>query len=271
MDNALQQRAWRTEFDVADSEGRIVSGIAVPFNSPTQIFERGRVFSETWVKGSTAEHIQKRGDRIKVLGFHDSRTLPLGKPVGLEDRAQGMWIEARISDTQAGNEALTLVRDGVLDGFSVGFSIPEGGDTWNRDETERTITRANVHEVSLVNFPAFDLARVEAIRSAPKSISPFITSLSAGGSTMFVTFDAGRVVRDASDGSPVNPVAPHAYISLNNPMICDVCGRPEGDHADGHASTEPVEVDSTILDDLAAKRFRLQVLRAEMLRPRSLT
>lgn len=242
MERTVQQRAWRTDFDVADSEGRIVSGIAVPFNSPTQIFEHGLVFNETWVRGSTKENIEKRGNRIKVLGFHDSRALPLGKPVNLEDRADGMWIEARISDTQAGNEALTLVRDGVLDGFSVGFSIPEGGDTWNKSQTERTITRANVHEVSLVNFPAFDRARVEAIRAA-----------------------------DGMDAMPMEGMNPadmprHPFEDNGGTGTCTTCGLSyeAGNH-------EARSLDQTILDDFAEKRFRLQVLRAEIIRPRSLT
>lgn len=161
-------RAWQAAFDVTDAEGRIVSGIAVPFNSPTTIFERGRLFDEVWAPGSTAETIEKRGDRMKILAFHESRNMPLGRPVLLEEQPAGLYIEARISDTQDGNDALTLVRDGVLDGFSVGFTVPQGGDRFDPvDGREvRTILRANIHEVSLVNFPAFDDARVESVRQA---------------------------------------------------------------------------------------------------------
>lgn len=105
---------------------------------------------------------------MKVLAFHESRQLPLGKPVRLEEQADGLYIEARISDTQDGNDALTLVRDGVLDGFSVGFTVPLGGDVFHQVEGRevRTILKANIHEVSLVNFPAFDDARVESVRQA---------------------------------------------------------------------------------------------------------
>lgn len=161
-------RAWRAEFDVADEEGRTVTGIAVPFNSPTTIFENGQLFEETWKRGSTKESIAKRGDRIRLLGFHDQRAMPLGRPVMLDDRADGLYIEARISDTTDGNDALTLVKDGVLDGFSVGFSVPAGGDRWGTVDgmLHRTVTKADIHEVSLVNFPAFDDARVASVRAA---------------------------------------------------------------------------------------------------------
>lgn len=161
-------RAWHANFDVADAEGRIVSGIAVPFNSPTTIFERGRLFDEVWAPGSTADSIALRGDRMKILAFHAARQMPLGKPVKLEEQPAGLYIEARISDTADGNDALTLVRDGVLDGFSVGFTVPDGGDRFDMiDGREvRTISKAHIHEVSLVNFPAFDDARVESVRQA---------------------------------------------------------------------------------------------------------
>lgn len=164
----VAQRAWQADFSVADSEGRIVTGIAVPFNSPTTIYENGRLFDEVWQPGSTEETIAKRGDRMKILAFHSSRQMPLGRPTLLEERAAGLYIEARISDTQDGNDALTLVRDGVLDGFSVGFTVPDGGDAWAEegDRLVRSISRAHLHEVSLVNFPAFDDARVESVRQA---------------------------------------------------------------------------------------------------------
>lgn len=160
----MDTRAWRADFNVADSEGRIITGIAVPYNSPTQIAERGQVFNEHFTHGAYRDSINKRGDRVKILGFHDARSFPLGKPLMLDDRTAGLYLEARISDTTDGNDALTLVRDGVLDGFSVGFSVPEGGDVWNAQRTERQINRANLHEVSLVNFPAYDRARVDSVR-----------------------------------------------------------------------------------------------------------
>lgn len=164
----MDTRAWRADFNVADSEGRIVSGIAVPFNSPTMIYERGQLFEETWLPGSTKDSIAKRGDRVKLLGYHQERQFPLGKPVMMEDRIAGMYAEFRISDTSAGRDALTLVQDGVLDAFSVGFQVPEGGETFLNDAgtLKRSISRAHVNEVSLVNWGAYDDARVTSLREA---------------------------------------------------------------------------------------------------------
>jgi HK97 family phage prohead protease len=163
-------RAWRA--DLAHTEGRTISGIAVPFNSPTTVYEAGRIFDETWLPGSTKEAIARRGDRMRLLGFHDSRAFPIGKPTQMQDRTDGMWFEAYIADTRDGNDALELLKIGALDGVSVGFSVPDGGDSWTPREDgtyDRTISRANIREFSLVNFPAFDDARVTSIREAQSS------------------------------------------------------------------------------------------------------
>lgn len=203
----MDTRAWRSDFDLSKSEGRIIRGIAVPFNNPTQIAEHGRIFDETFKPGSTRDSIRKRGDRIRLLGHHDSRAWPIGKPVELDDTSRGLEFAAHISDTREGNDALTLIGDGAVDGVSVGFGVPEGGDVWSADGSERTITRADIFEFSLVNFPAYDRARVESVRAAD------------------------------------NYTEPHTFQDANGDGICDVCGDDvsDGNHtsidADGHELT----------------------------------
>lgn len=161
-------RAWAAEFRIADTDPdqRTIVGIAVPFNDPTPIYEHGRLFTETIEHGAFRDSLAKRGTRMPILLHHDQRALPVGRPSSLRETPVGLMVEARISDTTDGNDALTLVRDGVLDGLSIGFSVPEGGDTWNSRFTERSVQRANLHEISLVNFPAYDAARITAVRQA---------------------------------------------------------------------------------------------------------
>ena len=47
-------------------------------------------------------------------------------------------------------------------GQSFGFSVPRGGDEWNSDFTERTVTEFRLHEVSVVTFPAYTQTSVSA-------------------------------------------------------------------------------------------------------------
>ena len=64
-------------------------------------------------------------------------------------------------DTQRGREAYALLRQGALDGLSIGFSTVK--DSWDGDV--RNIQEVRLWEGSLVTFPANDLARVTLVRS----------------------------------------------------------------------------------------------------------
>ena len=142
------------------SDGRTVTGIAVPYDTPTYIASMGA--EEQFVRGAFARTIAERGDRIKLLAQHDARQMPLGRLTSLREDAAGLYIEGRISATQAGDEALQLLADGALDSFSVGFSPIRSEMT-----RDGVVTRQEVklHEVSLVSFPAYEAARVLAVRS----------------------------------------------------------------------------------------------------------
>lgn len=133
----------------ASEDGRTITGIAVPYDDTISVggikerFERGAIESI---------------DETKLFYGHEE---PIGKVVRGEDTDEGFLIEARISDTTKGNEIKTLLQDGVLNKFSVGFQPIED----ERDE-DGTVVRKKVRlrEVSVVAFPAYDNASVLSIR-----------------------------------------------------------------------------------------------------------
>lgn len=154
------------------ADGRTIAGIAVPFDTPTRINSFDGPYTESFARGAFARTIAERGPgRVKVLGLHNDRTMPLGRAQLLREDANGLYAELRISKTAAGDEALELVRDGALDGLSVGF-MPV------RDEhpSPGVVRRAEVrlHEISVVPFPAYDGARINAVRSTAPA-TPFLT------------------------------------------------------------------------------------------------
>jgi HK97 family phage prohead protease len=141
------------------SDGRTVFGIAVPYNSPTVVNDGFGPYTEVFNRGSFAKTIQERGDRVKLLVNHDRvGRLPIGRATTLREDASGLFMEARISKTVGGDEVLELIRDGAIDGFSVGFQPVK-----DREVDTRTIERVEVrlNEVSAVAFPAYEGAPVE--------------------------------------------------------------------------------------------------------------
>ncbi|MBT2271405.1 HK97 family phage prohead protease [Rhodococcus cerastii] len=162
-------RATSTDLSIR-SDGRTVHGIAVPFNSPTDIRDFEGEYEESFKFGAFTRTIAERGSRVKFLAHHDSRAMPLGRATLLREDPAGLYAEFRVSETQAGDEALELIRDGALDGFSIGFRAIR--ETWSRSRDVRTITEAALLEVSAVNFPAYDPARIAGVRSKITTLTP---------------------------------------------------------------------------------------------------
>jgi len=138
------------EFEIRnqDSEECTISGVAVPYNETIKVsgiqerFERGAIASV---------------EDVKLFYGHQE---PIGKVVRGEETEDGYVIEARISETEKGNEVLTLMRDGVLNKMSVGFAPLK-----DRKE-DGVVVRESVElkEVSIVSFPAYKNADVLSVR-----------------------------------------------------------------------------------------------------------
>ena len=152
-----ERRHYDTALEIrAEGDGRTVVGIAVPYDveqriSPTlvEVFRRG-VFRD----------VTRAANRVKLLYQHKTDA-PIGRAIMLEEREQGLYGEFRISKTEAGDEALELIRDGVLSNLSVGFQ-PLRNDT-----VKGVVNRIKAHlaEVSLVTFGAYgDAANIVAVR-----------------------------------------------------------------------------------------------------------
>jgi HK97 family phage prohead protease len=101
--------------------------------------------------------------RIKVLWQHRA-DMPIGLPVEMREDSKGLYVKARISRTEKGEEALQLLRDKVIDRMSVGFSIPSGKTGYDATGTRR-IYEGKLYEFSLVTWPANDQAIVTGVKT----------------------------------------------------------------------------------------------------------
>lgn len=134
-------------------EAREITGIGVPFNDETEIWEG---FFERVAPGAIT--VPKAG--CKLLAEHRK---PIGTLTG-RDTEKGWEICGKVAKTTAGDEALELARAGVYTGLSIGFNALEYDEIEKEDGYHRTITKALVMEVSLTPFPAYENATVEKVR-----------------------------------------------------------------------------------------------------------
>jgi HK97 family phage prohead protease len=135
---------------LVETEERTIVGLAVPYGQ------------EIDLTGNTKERFEAGAiqtiEDVKLFYGHEE---PIGKVLEGRDTEEGFEIVARISDTVRGNEVYTLLQDGVLNRFSVGF-FPV------KDRKEgQTIVRelVDLKEVSVVPFPAFEGAKITEVRS----------------------------------------------------------------------------------------------------------
>ncbi len=153
-------------------EGRTIHGLAVPFEQVSVIKElddRGQLveYQEKFTYGSFARSIGERGHKVKLLVGHDHRKLAVGKAVELREEQDGLHAAFEVSDTGAGNDLLTLVRDGIVDSFSIGFTPVR--ERW--DGNLRIHLESGLREVSAVNWPAYAGAKIAGVRSDVKPVS----------------------------------------------------------------------------------------------------
>jgi HK97 family phage prohead protease/HK97 family phage major capsid protein len=142
----LETRSFEVRLE---ADTREVVGLAVPYG---QVADIGGVYREQFVPGAI-----RSVEDVKLFWQHSE---PIGKILEGRDTEAGFEIRAMISDTPRGQEAYTLLRDGVINKFSVGFMAVEQ----TRDGDLVTRTLVDLREVSLVSFPAFAGASVSEVR-----------------------------------------------------------------------------------------------------------
>jgi hypothetical protein len=141
------------------ADGRTLAGRVMPYNTEARIGS----YTETFRPGAFADADPAQ---VPLLAVHDREQLPIGRALSLTDGPTGLDAELRVSKTTLGDEVLELVRDGAATGLSVGFVPIE--DRWNAKRTMVERLRAELREISVVAFPAYQDARILAVRAGPE-------------------------------------------------------------------------------------------------------
>lgn len=149
--------------DAAASKAHVLIGTPIVYDTPTTINDPRGSYTEV-IKRGALDGADLSDTRLLV--GHDTTRIPLArapKTMQLTVTERGLEMRAELADTESANAAYTAVERGDLDGMSFAFKVPEGGDSYDRATNTRTITRIEkVYEVSLVSFPAYPSASVEA-------------------------------------------------------------------------------------------------------------
>ena len=153
--------AQAVQLDAQAGDGRrTITGIAVPYGVEATVGNGMRVVFEP---GSLPED----GPAPKLIYQHDAAQ-PVGLVTGRAATDEGMLFSARLSDTAAGRDAMTLLADGVIDSVSVGAEPLQH----NMVGAVMHVTAARWLELSLVTIPAFAAAKITSIAASEPEAAP---------------------------------------------------------------------------------------------------
>src|SRR5690349_8445689 len=118
--------------------------------------------------GAFAATLASRGvRRIPMLFQHDPAE-PVGVWLELREDANGLYARGRlIPEVARGRELLSLIRQGAIDGLSIGFRTVRART--HQMTRVRRLYAVDLWEISIVTFPLLAGARVHAVKQAAPS------------------------------------------------------------------------------------------------------
>ena len=104
------------------------------------------VTAEAWAKG--VENFRKN----PVMLYQHKHDCPIGRIEKITVDKKGIFVEGAVSEAAEKTHGVqTLIRDGALKSFSVGFRVKDG--KYNREDDSMMITDVELLEISVVSVP----------------------------------------------------------------------------------------------------------------------
>ncbi|VAV95988.1 Gene Transfer Agent prohead protease [hydrothermal vent metagenome] len=150
--------------------GRRMQACALPtlkqgvFEGYASIFDTVDGSGDQVLRGAFTKSLADRGvANIRMLFQHDPAQ-PIGTWLDIRQDVKGLYVRGRLSmDVQRSAELAGLLRDGAIDGLSIGFKTIKA----RRDQKTgiRQLLTVDLWEISLVTFPMLTSARVASLKA----------------------------------------------------------------------------------------------------------
>lgn len=123
--------------------------------------------------GAFARTLQNNKQRVRVLWHHDPYS-PIGKALEMREDNAGLYVRAKIADTQLGRDVLTLMREGVVTEMSIGYdSVKERMDPGTK---QRQLIELKLWEFSPVTWAMNEMAQITGVKEMGE-LEPLIKRL----------------------------------------------------------------------------------------------
>lgn len=117
---------------------------------------------------------------IKMFFGHDARSVPVGKWIDLKEDDRGLVARGQLTlDIPKARDIHAAMKDGTLDGLSIGYRIPPGGAEADRGGRFRRLKAIDLFEVSIVPQPMNTRATVQRLKSLDEMSADDIREIEA--------------------------------------------------------------------------------------------
>jgi len=157
MINKLDNPIANCGLKFADDSSGEFAGYASVFNGVDS-------YRDTILPGAFAKSI-KNNRPPSMFVNHESYMVPVGDWISLAEDNIGLLVKGVIDlNHHMGPTVYSALKRQAMDALSIGFRIPIGG-TEEGDEGVRIISEIDLKEISIVNFPADDAARISVVKA----------------------------------------------------------------------------------------------------------
>ena len=141
------------------------------FEGYASLFGQKDMGGDIVIKDAFASSLEKRGaGGIRMLFQHDPAE-PIGVWRDIKEDSRGLFVRGQLLlQVAKSREILTLMKEGALNGLSIGFRTIRGKS--DRKNGVRRLYEIDLWEISVVTFPMLAQARISPMKTAGKSNLP---------------------------------------------------------------------------------------------------
>ncbi len=120
-------------------------------------------YGDTIIKGAYKKTL-KEDRKPSMFVNHDSFSVPVGDWVELKEDDTGLFVVGQVDmNHKNGPTVHSALKRGAMDGLSIGYKVAKGGGEEN-DTGGMDLSEIILREISVVNFPADDAARISNVK-----------------------------------------------------------------------------------------------------------
>ena len=120
-------------------------------------------YGDTIIKGAY-EKTLKADRKPSMFVNHDSYHVPVGDWIELSEDDTGLFVVGKVDmNHKDGPTVHSALKRGAMDGLSIGYKVAKGGGIEN-DTGGMDLSEIILREISVVNFPADDAARISNVK-----------------------------------------------------------------------------------------------------------